>query len=118
VLLQGEQRCGEPSGWCAASLAGCAFVQYSSWAACEAAIEVLHDKKTMPGSDHPLVVKFADAKKSDTGLLQKRVRVCGGAAGDCARPPGGHRSGKVERSPLLPAGDWFRLPRCACRAWV
>lgn len=53
--------------------AGCAFVQFSSWASCEAAIEALHDKSTMPGAEHPLVVKFADAKKSDTaGLLNKR----------------------------------------------
>lgn len=53
--------------------AGCAFVQYSSWASCEAAIESLHDKTTMGGAEHPLVVKFADAKKSDTaGLLTKR----------------------------------------------
>lgn len=51
-------------------------VQFSSWASCEAAIEALHDKSTMPGAEHPLVVKFADAKKSDTqGLLgPKRVR--------------------------------------------
>jgi hypothetical protein len=49
-------------------------VQYSTWASCEAAIEALHDKTTMPGAEHPLVVKFADAKKSDAGLLQKRVR--------------------------------------------
>jgi hypothetical protein len=49
-------------------------VQYNSWAACEAAIEALHDKVTMPAAEHPLVVKFADAKKSDTGLMQKRVR--------------------------------------------
>lgn len=50
--------------------------QFSSWASCEAAIEALHDKSTMPGAEHPLVVKFADAKKSDTqGLLgPKRVR--------------------------------------------
>lgn len=50
-------------------------VQFSSWASCEAAIEALHDKSTMPGAEHPLVVKFADAKKSDTqGLLgPKRV---------------------------------------------
>jgi hypothetical protein len=49
-------------------------VQYSTWAACEAAIEALHDTATMPGSEHPLVVKFADAKKNDAGLMPKRVR--------------------------------------------
>ena len=54
--------------------AGCAFVQYSTWAACEAAIEALHDTATMPGSEHPLVVKFADAKKNDAALMPKRVR--------------------------------------------
>lgn len=45
--------------------AGCAFVQFSSWASCEAAIEGLHEKEIMPGCEHPLVVKFADAKRSD-----------------------------------------------------
>lgn len=64
-------------------------MQYSSWAACEAAIEALHDKTTMPGAEHPLVVKFADAKKSDAGMMQKRVRgrqgAGAGAAGRSAR---------------------------------
>lgn len=55
-------------------------MQFSSWASCETAIEALHDKTTMPGAEHPLVVKFADAKKSDTaGLLNKRVGGAGGA---------------------------------------
>lgn len=66
--------------------AGCAFVQFNSWAACEAAIEALHDKTTMPGAEHPLVVKFADAKKSDTGMLQKRGLGMLGMAGFGSHP--------------------------------
>lgn len=66
--------------------AGCAFVQYSSWAACEAAIEALHDKTTMPGAEHPLVVKFADAKKSDAGMMQKRGLGMMGMGGFGAHP--------------------------------
>ncbi|KDD76515.1 hypothetical protein H632_c198p0 [Helicosporidium sp. ATCC 50920] len=46
--------------------AGCAFVQLGSWAACEAAIEALHENVVMPGCEHALVVKFADAKKTDS----------------------------------------------------
>lgn len=45
--------------------AGYAFVQYEKWAACEAAIEALDGKHIMPGSDIPVVVKFADAKRHD-----------------------------------------------------
>lgn len=45
--------------------AGCAFVQFAKWTSCEAAIEALHEKMVMPGCEHTLVVKFADAKRSD-----------------------------------------------------
>ncbi|KAL6774510.1 CRB3 [Auxenochlorella protothecoides x Auxenochlorella symbiontica] len=45
--------------------AGCAFVQLTTWAACEAAIEGLHEQRVMPGCEHALVVKFADAKRLD-----------------------------------------------------
>ncbi|RMZ53538.1 hypothetical protein APUTEX25_003360, partial [Auxenochlorella protothecoides] len=50
--------------------AGCAFVQLATWAACEAAIEGLHEQRVMPGCEHALVVKFADAKRLD-GLAGK-----------------------------------------------
>ena len=40
-----------------------AFIRFKKWASCEAAIEALHEKYTMHGMDHPLVVKFADARK-------------------------------------------------------
>jgi RNA recognition motif-containing protein len=43
----------------------CAFVQFSTWAACEAAIQALHSKFTMAGTDAPLLVKFADAQRID-----------------------------------------------------
>lgn len=52
--------------------AGCAFVQYASWTACEGAIEALHERLVMPGCEHPLVVKFADAKKMEAAPLHKR----------------------------------------------
>jgi RNA recognition motif-containing protein len=47
-----------------------AFVRFKKWAACEAAIEALHEKYTMNGMDHPLVVKFADAKKENSSSQQ------------------------------------------------
>ncbi|PRW59813.1 CUGBP Elav-like family member 2 isoform X2 [Chlorella sorokiniana] len=79
--------------------AGCAFVQFSSWASCEAAIESLHDKSTMPGAEHPLVVKFADAKKSDTqGLLgpKRGLGLMGlGAFGAHPALLGGHHYGDL-----------------------
>jgi len=62
------------------SHAGCAFVQYTSWAACEAAIDALHDKRVMPGGEHPLVVKFADAKRADLPPSGRRS-LSGGASG-------------------------------------
>lgn len=53
--------------------AGCAFVQFSSWASCEAAIDALHEQRVLPGCEHPLVVKFADAKRPDSlGIKQQR----------------------------------------------
>jgi RNA recognition motif-containing protein len=47
-----------------------AFVRFKKWAACEAAIDALHEKYTMNGMDHPLVVKFADAKKENLSSQQ------------------------------------------------
>lgn len=44
----------------------CAFVQFSTWASCEAAIQALHSKFTMAGTDAPLIVKFADAQRIDS----------------------------------------------------
>ena len=80
--------------------AGCAFVQYTRWAACEEAIAALHERCVMPGCDHALVVKFADAKRSE-GAPGKR----GGGGGSHAaallgpHPPGmlvhGHPGGML-----------------------
>lgn len=42
--------------------AGCAFVTYDRWSACEAAIAALHGKTQLEGAKMPIVVKFADAK--------------------------------------------------------
>jgi CUG-BP- and ETR3-like factor len=67
--------------------AGCAFVQFARWAACEAAIAALHEQHLMAGAEHPLVVKFADAKRSDAGA-----------------PLGGKRAGGGEGRGGLPAG--------------
>eukprot|EP00887_Chlorella_sp_A99_P006321 scaffold3.g6321.t1 len=73
--------------------AGCAFVQFKKWASCEAAIAALHEQArksaapphakrpparaqclvVMPGCEHPLVVKFADAKRSDNPALKRGV---------------------------------------------
>jgi hypothetical protein len=55
--------------------AGCAFVQYKSWSSCEKAIEALHEKMVMPGCEHALVVKFADAKRTDSMPMGAGPRV-------------------------------------------
>ena len=52
----------EPKG----QQAGSAFVQFKKWAACEAAIDQLNEQYVMSGSDHPLILKFADARRADT----------------------------------------------------
>lgn len=52
----------------------CAFVQFSTWAACEAAIRALHSKFTMAGADAPLLVKFADAQRIDPTHKMKIYR--------------------------------------------
>ena len=49
-------------------LAGCAFVQYSKWAACEQAIENHNGKTRLGNSEVPLVVKFADAKRKQPAM--------------------------------------------------
>lgn len=50
--------------------AGCAFVQFKRWSSCEESIAALHEQLVMPGCEHPLVVKFADAKRSDNPALK------------------------------------------------
>ena len=60
-----------PHAVAAADAAGCAFVQFKKWASCEAAIAALHEQVVMPGCEHPLVVKFADAKRSDNPALKR-----------------------------------------------
>lgn len=47
-------------------------MQFRKWASCEAAIEALHEQMVMPGCEHPLVVKFADAKRRDQEHLKRR----------------------------------------------
>jgi hypothetical protein len=54
--------------------AGCAFVQFRKWCQAEAAMEAHNGKTRMGNSEVPLVVKFADAKRKDTGAAQVRVR--------------------------------------------
>ena len=73
--------------------AGCAFVQYTKWAACEAAIEALHDKHAMDGCDHALVVKFADAKRAEAPFIAHAKR--GSSGSSCG--------GSGTASPQMPA---------------
>mmetsp|Transcript_16571 Transcript_16571/g.49593 ORF Transcript_16571/g.49593 Transcript_16571/m.49593 type:complete len:713 (+) Transcript_16571:175-2313(+) len=47
--------------------AGCAFVEYRKWAQAERAMEAHNGITKLPGSDMPLVVKFADAKRPEMG---------------------------------------------------
>lgn len=49
--------------WCSA---GCAFVQFRTWAQAEAAIDMHNANTRLGNAEVPLVVKFADAKRRDT----------------------------------------------------
>ncbi|KAK9821938.1 hypothetical protein WJX81_005523 [Elliptochloris bilobata] len=51
----------------------CAFVQFRKWCQAEAAMEAHNGKTRMGTSEVPLVVKFADAKRKDTGAGQMGV---------------------------------------------
>lgn len=95
---------------------GCAFVQYTSWAACEAAIDALHEKFTMSGCDHPLVVKFADAKRPDStssnSLHNKRmpaVRMIG-HNGMPAAYIHSHQYPHPSAAAMIPAGSFMGHP--------
>ncbi|KAK9851890.1 hypothetical protein WJX84_005735 [Apatococcus fuscideae] len=46
--------------------AGCAFIQYRKWAHAEAAIEAHNGTTRLPGSEVPLVCKFADARRRES----------------------------------------------------
>lgn len=45
--------------------AGCAFVEFRKWAQSERAMEAHNGVTRLPGSEMPLVVKFADAKRPE-----------------------------------------------------
>lgn len=47
--------------------AGCAFVQFRTWAQAESAIDAHNANTRLGTSEVPLVVKFADAKRRDQG---------------------------------------------------
>lgn len=47
--------------------AGCAFVEFRKWAQAERAMEAHNGVTRLPGSEMPLVVKFADAKRPESG---------------------------------------------------
>ena len=87
--------------------AGCAFVQLASWAACEAAIDALHEQRVLPGCEHPLVVKFADAKRPDN-LAAKQHRSISLLGLNGMLGPGGmltnhaYLSGELGHMPLPP----------------
>lgn len=87
--------------------AGCAFVQLASWAACEAAIDALHEQRVLPGCEHPLVVKFADAKRPDN-LAAKQHRSISLLGLNGMLGPGGmlanhaYISGELGHMPLPP----------------
>ncbi len=66
--------------------AGCAFVQYARWASCEAAIAALHERAALPGGEHALVVKFADAKRAEAPLDGAAGAAPASAAGAAAAP--------------------------------
>lgn len=51
---------------------GCAFVTYGSWAESEAAMRAVDGKYTLPGSPHPVAVKFADAKPAELAKFEGR----------------------------------------------
>ena len=69
--------------------AGCAFVQFRTWAQAEAAIDAHNANTRLGGAEVPLVVKFADAKRRDAGGPMGR-----GRAGDWPRD--------YRRHPLAP----------------
>ena len=60
--------------------AGCAFVQYASWASAEAAIEAHAGRTRLPGADAPLVVKFADARRREVAARAAVVAAAAAAA--------------------------------------
>jgi len=78
---------------------GIAFVRFGSWAAAEAAIKNMNGKHAC-GSEEPIVVRFADAKKRD-----HRSSLGGGEA--YARPLKRHMGNEYEwmsQGPLPPRG--------------
>ena len=71
----------------AAVPAGCAFVQFNRWSEAEDAIEAHNGKTRLPGSDVPVVVKFADAKRRDTNAANARAALGQWSAGLRQQPP-------------------------------
>eukprot|EP00200_Dunaliella_tertiolecta_P016660 CAMPEP_0202419750 /NCGR_PEP_ID=MMETSP1128-20130828/49460_1 /ASSEMBLY_ACC=CAM_ASM_000463 /TAXON_ID=3047 /ORGANISM="Dunaliella tertiolecta, Strain CCMP1320" /LENGTH=484 /DNA_ID=CAMNT_0049027705 /DNA_START=3867 /DNA_END=5322 /DNA_ORIENTATION=+ len=61
--------------------AGCAFVMFDRWSACEAAIAGLHGKTHLEGAKMPLVVKFADAKGVFAGGMGAKKPFTGAGMG-------------------------------------
>ena len=53
---------------------------YSTWAEAEAALAAVNGAVTMPGSAHPMAVKFADAKPGELAKFEARGAKRSGAA--------------------------------------
>ncbi|GBF87652.1 hypothetical protein Rsub_00363 [Raphidocelis subcapitata] len=66
---------------------GCAFVTYSSWAEAEAALAAVNGNITLPGSAHPMAVKFADAKPTELAKFEARGARRSAPAGEPAGAP-------------------------------
>ena len=62
-------------------------MQFSRWAEAEDAIEAHNGKTRLPGSDVPMVVKFADAKRRDTKAVNSRAALDQWNAGLRRQPP-------------------------------
>ena len=87
--------------------AGCAFVQYASWAGAEAAMEAHAGRTRLPGADAPLVVKFADARRREVAA-RAAVAAAAAAAAAAAVVPGLGTNPTTTTGPLFsggPGGD-------------
>lgn len=47
---------------------------FSTWAEAEAALTAVHGSMTLPGSSHPLTVKWADAKPAEIAKFDSKKR--------------------------------------------